>query len=71
MKNLTDFMGYRILLDFFFVFIKVIKNLKNKEKNNIYIAIKQKIKLVNKMIKMPIQKDMYYESQNLKKEIYN
>ena len=71
MKNLTDFMGYRILLDFFFVFIKVIKNLKNKDKNNLYIAIKQKIRLVNKMIKMPIQKDMYYESQNLKKEIYN
>ena len=65
-KIKSDFIKFRIILDYYHAFIKIYK----KEKNNNFFKIDEKIKCLNKAIKNSIQKDMYYESQDLKKELY-
>ena len=67
---------YRAILDFCYVFnIKYndykIKNNQSDEINENYKLIKENIKSLNKIIKQPIHKDIYFEAYNLRKETYN
>ena len=67
LKNISNFIKYRIILDYCYAFIKLIR----KDKNNKFFEINEQIKYINKTIKNSIQKDMYYESQKLKNELHN
>ena len=69
-NNINDIIRNRTMLDYCYVFKKLFtKENKDNEKDN-YRVIKEKIKLLNQIMKKPIRKDIYYESYYLRNEIF-
>ena len=74
----NDFILYRINIDKCYVFRKKFlkknnenKRLSREEESKSKILIKEKAKLLKKIMKKPLLKDLYYESYNLRNQIYD